>query len=70
MLDEATRFFQGTDSGEYAERFTRNGLAQAKENPVPMLLIGAGVALLASKRPGRPKLRERRHVRYYDGRHV
>ena len=55
MLDEATRFFQGTDSGEYAERFTRNGLAQAKENPIPMVLIGAGVALLASKRPGRPR---------------
>ena len=55
MLDEATRFFQGTDSGEYAERLTRNGLAQAKENPIPMVLIGAGVALLASKRPGRPR---------------
>ena len=55
MLDEATRFFQGTDSGEYAERFTRNGLAQAKENPIPMVLIGAGVALLAAKRPGRPR---------------
>ena len=55
VLDEATRFFQGTDSGEYAERITRNGLAQARENPVPMALIGAGIALLAAKRPGRPR---------------
>ena len=54
VLDEATRFFQGTDSGEYAERVTRNGLMQAKENPIPLALIAAGVGLLATKRPGRP----------------
>lgn len=55
VLDEATRFFQGTDSGQYAEQLTRNGLAQARENPIPMALIGAGLALLATKRPGRPQ---------------
>ena len=53
VLDEATRFFQGTDSGEYAERITRSGLAQARENPVGLALIAAGVGLLAAKRPGR-----------------
>ena len=54
VLDEATRFFQGTDSGAYAEDVTRKAIAQARENPLPLLLIGAGTALLASKRPGRP----------------
>ena len=55
VLDEATRFFQGTDSGQYAEDITRNALRQARENPLPLLLIGAGAALLGTKRPGRPK---------------
>ena len=55
VLDEATRFFQGTDSGQYAEDITRNALRQARENPLPLLLIGAGAALLGAKRPGRPK---------------
>ena len=55
VIDEATRFFQGTDSGQYAEDITRNALRQARENPLPLLLIGAGAALLGTKRPGRPK---------------
>ena len=55
VIDEATRFFQGTDSGQYAEDVTRNALRQARENPLPLLLIGAGAALLGAKRPGRPK---------------
>ncbi|MBB4658365.1 DUF3618 domain-containing protein [Parvularcula dongshanensis] len=53
VVDEATRFFRGTDSGKYAEDVTRNALAQARENPVPLLLMGIGAALLATKRPGR-----------------
>ncbi len=55
VIDEATRFFKGTDSGAYAEDVTRAALAQARENPLPLILMGAGAALLATKRPGRPK---------------
>ena len=66
MLDEATRFFQGTDSGQYAEDLTRNGLAQARENPIPMALIASGIALLAAKRPGRPRYVNDSSDRYYD----
>ena len=59
VLDEATRFFRGTDTGGYAEDVTRNALAQARENPLPLLLVGAGAVLLATKRPGRPSYIDR-----------
>lgn len=47
MFDEMTRSFAGTSGGEM---FANLG-SQVRDNPLPLALIGAGVALLAMKSP-------------------
>lgn len=47
MFDEMTRAFAGSSGGEM---FANLG-SQVRDNPLPLALIGAGVALLAMKSP-------------------
>jgi hypothetical protein len=62
ILDEAWEFARGTDGGA----FVRNLGASARDNPLPIGLITAGIAWLVSGRGGgRPRIsRDRREDRF------
>src|SRR5688572_29480252 len=61
MVDEASRYFGDTGTGEVVNKLA----VQARSNPLPLLLVGIGIAWLMSGR-GQPHIRSRRGYRRYD----